>query len=371
MWSSLHPLSEYRVQRNRVAEVEANQSNKDEPKRPLAAATAGKRITWIKQWFTWAIDAELFDGRNPFRKADTSSSSDKSKMCYVSHAQRRELRDAMPTDQLKHIVTLTRLQGLRPCDMVMIQVQHVHFGDGTDLDPAMVMIPSIKTGNRQCPMFHTEVQEVYQALTKGKKKKDYLFDRKDFQAVRDGVKTMNDVNIATQVRKYYEAETGKELWRKPFINMRSSCIIELIEIHKYSEYEVSQCVGNSPKTIRKFYMDLLRADHKREAEQELAKSDTDDIGYNIGYKSSVSPDNTVSHDIPEMVTREEVEQLLEAQKTAILQSITVSLRNAPGAVEPFKAVVEELEKVHHRGLVKPAQNHCKYRVGKVKAVSMG
>ena len=92
-------------------------------------------------------------------------------------------------------------------------------------------------------------------------------------------------------------------------------------------------------------MDLLRADHKREAEQELAKSDTDDIGDT----TSVSPDNTMSHDIPEMVTREEVEQLLEAQKTAILQSITVSLRNAPDAVVPFKAAIEEMAKVHHRG----------------------
>jgi integrase len=330
-------------------EVKTNKPNTEEQKRPLATATAGKRITWIKQWFTWAIDAELFHGRNPFRKADTSSPSDKSKMCYVSHAQRRELRDAMPTDQLKHIVTLARLQGLRPSDMVMIQVKHVHFGDGTDHDPALVMIPSIKTGNRQCPMFHTEVQEAYQSLTKGKKKKDYLFDRKDFQAVRDGVKTMTDVNIATQVRKYYEAETGKDLWRKPFINMRSACIIELIEIHKYSEYEVSQCVGNSPKTIRKYYMDLLRADHKREAEQELARADTDLVGDNVGDKSSVSPDNTVSHDIPDMVTREEVEQLLEAQKTAILQGLTVSLRTAPDAVKPFRHAIEEMEKVHPRG----------------------
>ena len=111
----------------------------------------------------------------------------------------------------------------------------------------------------------------------------------------------------------------------------------------------SRGVDNSPKTIRKYYMDQLRADHKREAEQELARADTDLVGDNVGDKSSVSPDNTVSHDIPDMVTREEVEQLLEAQKTAILQGLTVSLRTAPGAVEPFKAVVEELEKVHHRG----------------------
>ena len=44
---------------------------------------------------------------------------------------------------------------------------------------------------------------------------------------------------------------------------------------------------------------------------------------------------------------------------------------APDAVVPFKAAIEEMEKVHHRGLVKPAQDHSKYRVGKVKAVSMG
>ena len=134
-------------------------------------------------------------------------------------------------------------------------------------------------------MFYTEVQEAHQALTKGKKKRDCLFDRKDFQAVRDDVKTMNDVNIATEVRKYYGAETGKVLWRKPFINMRSACIIELIEIHKYSEYEVNQYVGNSPKTIRKHYMDPLRADHKREAEQELPRADTDLVGDNVGVAS--------------------------------------------------------------------------------------
>jgi hypothetical protein len=111
----------------------------------------------------------------------------------------------------------------------------------------------------------------------------------------------------------------------------------------------------------------MTADHKREAEQELAKSDTD----NIGYKSPISPDNAMSHDIPEMVTKEEVEQLLEAQKTAILQSITVSLRNAPDAVVPFKAAIEEMAKVHHRGLAQPAQYHSKYRVGRIKAVSVG
>ena len=114
-------------------------------------------------------------------------------------------------------------------------------------------------------------------------------------------------------------------------------------------------------------MDLLRADHKREAELELVAV----WGASMGDKLPISPDNTMSHDVPDMVTREEVEQRLEAQKTAILQCLTVSLRTAPDAVKPFRAAIEEMAKVHHRGLVKPPQNHCKYRVGKVKAVSMG
>jgi hypothetical protein len=93
-------------------------------------------------------------------------------------------------------------------------------------------------------------------------------------------------------------------------------------------------------------------------------------GASMGDKLPISPDNTMSHDVPEMVTREEVEQLLEAQKTAILQSLTVSLRTAPDAVKPFRVAIEEMEKVHHRGLAQPAQYHGKHRVGRIKAVSM-
>ena len=60
---------------------------------------------------------------------------------------------------------------------------------------------------------------------------------------------------------------------KPFVNMRSSCIIELVEIYKYSEYEVSKCVGISPKVIRKHYMNQMKADHKKEAEAQKVEDE--------------------------------------------------------------------------------------------------
>ena len=131
--------------------------------------------------------------------------------------------------------------------------------------------------------------------------------------------------------------------------MRSACIIELIEIHKYSEYEVSQCVGNSPKTIRKYYMDLLRADHKREAEQELGDKDTRGVGVNVGVTCPVSPEFVVNLNGSQYVPIEAVQAMLEEQKTLRKQHISELLASAPECVVPLRVAIEELEKVHHRG----------------------
>jgi hypothetical protein len=106
------------------------------------------------------------------------------------------------------------------------------------------------------------------------------------------------------------------------------------------------------------------------AELELAIGQGSPMGDRMADKSLVSADNTEYQDVPVMVTREEVEQLLEAQKTAILQGLTVRLRTAPGAVGPLKVALEEMQKVHHRGVSRTGQDHGKYRVGRIKAVSM-
>ena len=67
--------------------------------------------------------------------------------------------------------------------------------------------------------------------------------------------------------------------------MRSSCIIELVEIYKYSEFEVSKCVGNSPKVIRKHYMNQMQADHKKEAEAQKAEDEGTKVGTPALYRS--------------------------------------------------------------------------------------
>ena len=336
----------------------------------LKPATAGKRITWTKQWFTWLIDSDRFSGRNPFHKADTSSPSDDSRMVYVSHAKRREAREAMPRYDLEAMIELARSQGLRPSDMVMIKKKHVHFGDGTDIDPAMVLIPSIKTGDRKCPMFNSRVVEVYKQLTKGLKANDYLFDRKDFNAVREGRKTMNDINLATEIKKCYERHTGEKMWAKPFVNMRSSCIIELVEIYKYSEYEVSKCVGNSPKVIRKHYMNQLQADHAQEAKAEKAKDEQGQMvdkmvdNHPVSQRTAESRTDTVTMPI------EEYERLVKEQNTLRNKRLNVLLDAVENRSVPSQRDLPKSKEVHLTGVPQSASKHGKYRAARFKATPM-
>lgn len=93
--------------------------------------------------------------------------------------------------------------------------------------------------------------------------------------------------------------------------MRSSCIIELVEIYKYSEYEVSKCVVNSPKVIRKHYMNQLQADHAQEAKAEKAKDDLGQMGDNrpAPQRSAACRPDTVT------MPNEEHERLVKEQHT--------------------------------------------------------
>ncbi|MBT6722748.1 MAG: hypothetical protein HOB20_05900 [Planctomycetaceae bacterium] len=65
--------------------------------------------------------------------------------------------------------------------------------------------------------------------------------------------------------------------------MRSSSIIELVEIYNFSEFEVSKCVGNSPKVVRKHNMNQMQADHRKEPESRKIEDEQGQMGYKMGY----------------------------------------------------------------------------------------
>ena len=127
--------------------------------------------------------------------------------------------------------------------------------------------------------------------------------------------------------------------------MRSSCIIELLEIYKYSEYEVSKCVGNSPKVIRKHYMNQLQADHAQEAKAEKAK----DEGANSGDTHPVSQLTAASRTDTVTMPIEEYDRLVKEQNTLRNKRLNVLLDAMENRSVPSQRELAKTKEVHLTG----------------------
>ena len=83
--------------------------------------------------------------------------------------------------------------------------------------------------------------------------------------------------------------------------------------------------------------------------QELAMTKSTPMADRMADTCPISPNITDQQDIPEMVTKAEVERLLEAQKTVLFEQFSVLLSTAQDAVEPLAtAVPEDLKSTPHR-----------------------
>ena len=160
---------------------------------------------------------------------------------------------------------------------------------------------------------------------------------------------MNDINLATEIKKCYERHAGKKMWAKPFVNMRSFCIIELVEIYKYSEYEVSKCVSNSPKVIRKHYMNQLQADHAQEAKAEKAKDEQGQIVDKIVDTRPVSQLTAASRTDRVTMPIEEYERLVKEQNTLRNKRLNVLLDAVEDRSVPSQRDLAKTKEVHLTG----------------------
>ena len=131
--------------------------------------------------------------------------------------------------------------------------------------------------------------------------------------------------------------------------MRSSCIIELVEIYKFSEFEVSKCVGNSPKVVRKHYMNQMQADHRKEAEAQKVEDEQGQIGDKIGdnrpapQRSAACRTDTVTMPI------EEYERLIKERETLRNQRLNVLLDAVEDRSVPPQRKSAKTNKVHPTG----------------------
>ncbi len=63
--------------------------------------------------------------------------------------------------------------------------------------------------------------------------------------------------------------------------------------------------------------------------------------------------------------------MLEEDNALRKRHISELLASAPDCVVPLRAALKEMQKVHHRGCSRSSSDHSKYRVERVKALSVG
>ncbi len=136
---------------------------------------------------------------------------------------------------------------------------------------------------------------------------------------------------------------------KPFVDMRSSCIIELVEIYKFSEFEVSKCVGNSPKVVRKQYMNQMQADHRKEAEAQKVEDEQGQIGYKIGYNRPAPQHSAACRTDTVTMRIEEYERLIKERETLRTQRLNVLLDAVEDRSVPLQSKSAKTNKVHPTG----------------------
>tara|TARA_Y100001934_G_scaffold43929_1_gene52989 strand:- start:417 stop:938 length:522 start_codon:yes stop_codon:yes gene_type:complete len=136
---------------------------------------------------------------------------------------------------------------------------------------------------------------------------------------------------------------------KPVVNMRSSCIIELVEIYKFSEFEVSKCIGNSPKVVRKHYMNQMQADHRKEAETQKIEDEGSNSGDKSGDNRPAPQRSAACRTDTVIMPIEDYERLIKERETLRNQRLNVLLDAVEDRSVPPQSKSAKTKQVHPTG----------------------
>ena len=118
-----------------------------------------------------------------------------------------------------------------------------------------------------------------------------------------------------------------------------------MEIYKFSEFEVSKCVGNSPKFVRKHYMNQMQADHRKEAEAQKVEDEQRQMEDNrpAPQRSAACRTDTVTMPI------EDYERVIKERETLRNQRLNVLRDAVEYRSVPLQSKSAKTKKVHPTG----------------------
>ncbi len=233
-------------------------------KKPLAEATANRRLVAARTIFNAAVDHELLQ-RNPFAGIAATVRGNPERMRFIDRETTARVIAACPDAQWRLLVALARYGGLRvPSEAVLLTREDV------DLERGVLRIKAAKTehhprhAERVIPLFPELRPYVLEALEAMPQGETHLVWRYKHLAVDYKERGFHTANLRTQFRKIIR-RAGLEPWPKVWQNLRSSRQTELAE--HFPQHVVCQWIGNSEPVAQEHYLQVHEEHYRRAAEQ--------------------------------------------------------------------------------------------------------
>jgi len=228
----------------------------DDPTRPLADATVGRRVGVARQMFKLAVKWKLIS-ENPFADVPGGSQTNKSRMFFIARDVADKVIDACPDAQWKLLFALSRYGGLRcPSEHLALKWGDITWNTvdetGKPRGDGRIRVPSCKTehhaggDHRFIPLF-PELEPYLQAV----------FDEAEIGA--EYVITRwrgTNSNLRTELLRIM-ARAGVKPWPKLFHNLRATRQTELVET--YPLHVVCAWIGNSQDVAKDHYLQVTDA----------------------------------------------------------------------------------------------------------------
>lgn len=222
----------------------------------VCEATRGGIIRDLRRLYNWAINAEILS-ENPFNAAKRGSLANKSRETFISRDAYNRLLEACPTQELRAVLALYRIGGLRRGEAFALNWRDVDFARGR------LLVRSSKTerhtgqDRRVVPLFpelRAELERLWDITPEG------------------GPEKILRTNYTTVYKRlvFIVFQAGLTRWERLIQNLRSSRAIEIER--EFGSLAESEWLGHNPATARRHYLHVLEEDYDRAAGQTTAKT---------------------------------------------------------------------------------------------------
>ena len=217
----------------------------------IADSYREKTTKVIREFFAKAVRFELIDS-NPFDSLSISSTVDRSRHQLIDRDSIHKIIGKGLDARWKCLLGFAGLCGLRTrCEIAEIRWEHIHWSDN------VMTIPKAKTKSRTCPIFgdfRPYLESYHESVIAA-----------DPLTVASGPifpKCPSQTQLTKRLQRTVE-RAGIQPWKKPWMNLRSSCESHLILVDRFDIETVSFWLGNSPEVVRKHYLQFVGRDIDR------------------------------------------------------------------------------------------------------------